>query len=256
MTNFQDKIRQLPEVVQEAIFARKGISQTQASAWHTCPLQAKFRYIDKLPMVISDAIRYGNIADALVEGWEADTEGIDASLIEHIRLSTDAFASFMNDPEVPPVVPEGARRYMQLPVYAPLDHGWYAYGFLDDLWVPTSDKCLLVDRKMSGKPWYDGKVKYYHNQGCAYIWMLTQMGYSVDTIWFVAMNMVNTEVQPFKYRPTRKKVLATADWFNEAVAIRESGVYKPDGGHHCGICDYKDECDKELWGKGLTNPDS
>lgn len=245
---FSDKIKQLPEPVQKAYWGKKTISYSQANMWQTCPLQAKFRYIDKIETPFVLPIACGNIFDAFIEGDSPETSGVPPEMVKVIAQRAASYKDSL-------ILPEGCTRRLQFPVYAPLTDGWYCYGFMDELWLNEDGTINRIeDRKFSGEPWGDGKVKYYSKQAQVYMWLLRQMGYALPKeFWFRVMNLQTDELQLFKYRPQQKSIAGIEGWLNGAIQMKGE-IARPHGGYHCEICSYQSECDKVNWNKMLTPP--
>lgn len=251
---FSDKIKQLPKPVQVAFWGKKTISYSQANEWHTCPLMAKFGRIDKIPTPFVPAMAHGNIFDAFVEGESPDTTNISEELVKRIAERAVKYESSL-------ILPDGVRRSLQFPVYAPLADGWYCFGFMDELWLNADGTINRIeDRKFSGKPWNDSRVKYNHKQAQVYMWLLRQMGYAIPKqFWFRVMNLATDELQLFPYKPMQKSIAGVEAWLNEAiqikVAIQEGRTAQHKAGHHCKhICSFNRNCDEVNWNKKLTPP--
>lgn len=243
---FLDKVKQLPEPVQKAYWGKKTISYTQANMWQTCPLQAKFKYIDRIETPFVIAMQRGNIFDAFIEGESPETSGVPSEMVKTIAQRAVDYQSSI-------ILPEGCIRRLQFPVYAPLADGWYCYGFMDELWLNEDGTINRIeDRKFSGEPWGDGKVKYYYKQAQVYMWLLRQMGYALPKeFWFRVMNLATDELQLFKYRPQQKSIAGIEAWLTEAIHLKGEPA-RPHGGFQCGICSFTTNCDDLLWNNRIT----
>jgi len=137
-------------------------------------------------------------------------------------------------------------RVSQYPVFAPLADDHWFYGWADDVFFGNSGCVALEDRKFSGKPWNEARVKYSYNQARCYIWALRHMGLDVKEMTFKVANFEVPGIQSFTYQPRTKSIMDIPDWLNGAVAMRTQ-LTPPTRGHHCEFCGYEQECDDFLW---------
>ena len=262
MTDYLDKLRQLPNPAQLAISKGKGISVSRANVWHECQQRAWFKYVAKYPDPPGEAMLHGSAFDALTEGKTPDFSGITPENQAVIESRAEEYMDMIDNILY-------RTRQTQVPLYAPLDDGYWFFGWADDLFTDADGNLFLEDRKFSSKPWpwkkeliailddndeiiawkgESDKVKYYHKQAQCYIWALRQMGRDVREMTFKVANLREPGIQWFTYRPQAKSLSTIADWLMEAARM-PSQVIQPHGGRHCEWCPYKVQCDEVLWGR-------
>lgn len=246
MTDFAKKLQTLPEHVQLAIRKGRGISYSRAKTWHTCQLQGKFQYVDKLPHPSTDEMRHGTMFDTWTEPHDGLMAICPCSMADQIVLNRAREYMDMIDKLRFETVPELLTRWTQYPLYAALPDDHWFYGWADDLFLKDGKVIALEDRKFSKEPWNDNKYKYYDKQAQCYIWALRQMGIAVSGMTFRVGNLATPGIQSFTYKPQQKSLAGIPDWLMEAVRM-PSGLIAPKGGRHCEFCAFTRNCDDFLW---------
>lgn len=144
--------------------------------------------------------------------------------------------------------------------------GLIVSGGVDDIWVTSEEKLIIVDYKSTSK---DGKIdklgdspweQQYTRQLGVYRWLLEQNGFEVEEIGYLVYANASKNEPGFDnklvFETTLVPVETSTDWIEPALNDIKACLDQkdlPQIGESCEFCPYREACGKKLQAIHLAN---
>lgn len=137
--------------------------------------------------------------------------------------------------------------------------GLVVSGGVDDIWVTSEEKLIIVDYKSTSK---DGKIEaigdspweqQYTRQLGVYKWLLEKNGFTVESTGYLVYANARKDLPEFgnmlTFETTLVEVQAVTDWIEPTLADIKKCLDQtdiPPSGDRCEFCPYREACGKKL----------
>ena len=206
-----------------------SISATRWGTFQRCPLEYRYKYIDRLISKKHKALEIGSLYHEMLELHHSDREEQALRIMEdnkeHSQILSHLYTKYLARPILGTVMETEYEFKVEIPgVRIPL------YGFIDRI-----DEDKGVEYKTASKKWHMKDTETIQTDIYLYV-LLKRFGYPVPIVYSVNNKKTNVPPEIITVERTEEEIMQLEDKVKVYLKDVGSSDFAPTPGNHCYLC--------------------